>query len=168
MDYETTCAEILALFKVTGKEIPSEDSDMGRAVQILQEICDEHSHTIPTIEEGTEKDEAESEASEIFEALEEIEGNIGTDDFTLDFDGNEYRIISDSAIWNIYVEEIQQIVEDCYSDVLKLDKIPSWIAVEIDWEQTAKNAFVDGYGHTFSTYDGSEHEADRYWIFRTN
>ena len=102
------------------------------------------------------------------EAIETLRENInnGDDDFTLDFDGNEYRIISESAIWGIYVETIKEIVNDCYD--LKLDKLPSFIAVSIDWEKTAENAYVDGYGHTFSHYDHSEEEAAGYYIFRTN
>lgn len=102
------------------------------------------------------------------EAIETLRGIINQedDDFTFDFDGNEYRIISEGSIWDIYVEEIQQIVEDCYE--LNLDKIPDFIAVNIDWEKTAQNAFADGYGHTFSGYDGSEENAGGYYIFRTN
>ena len=92
--------------------------------------------------------------------------NNGEDDFTFDFDGNEYRIIHADSIWEIYVEEIKNIVESCYD--LKLDELPEFIAVKIDWEETAANAFNDGYGHTFSGYDGSEEEAAGYYIFRTN
>lgn len=176
MTYETYCSEILDLFRAAGKEVPHEDSDMGRAVQILQEICDTQSHTIPCTE-GNEQvaiEDAEQlenfllDTEHIFDALEEIEIHIGEDDFNLDFDGNEYRIISESDIWEIYVDAIKETVEDCYSDVINLDKIPSFIAVSIDWEQTAKNAYVDGYGHTFSSYDHSETEAAGYYIFRTN
>ena len=87
-------------------------------------------------------------------------------DFMLDFDGNEYRIISDGAIWDIYVETIKDIVNDCYE--LNLDKLPDFIAVNIDWERTAQNAYADGYGHIFSSYDGSEELAGGYYIFRTN
>ena len=102
------------------------------------------------------------------EAIAALRDNInqGIDDFTLDFDGNEYRIISEGVIWSIYVETIKYIVNDCYE--LKLDKLPDFIAVSIDWEQTARNAYVDGYGHTFSHYDHSEEEAAGYYIFRTN
>jgi hypothetical protein len=86
-------------------------------------------------------------------------------DFHIDIDGGEYRVINADAIWSIYVEAIQEITDDCY-DV----KAPSWLA--IDWEQTAENCFVDGYGHTFSSYDGSELECEfgeeNYFIFRTN
>lgn len=105
----------------------------------------------------------------IIEALNEISENM-SDDFSFDFDGNEYRIIHNMAIWDIYVETIKNIVEDCYSDVIKLDKIPSFIAVTIDWEVTAHNAYADGYGHTFASYDGEETTSDNgdYWIFRTN
>lgn len=102
------------------------------------------------------------------EAIKTLRGiiNQGDDEFNFDFDGNEYRIISEDSIWDIYVEEIQQIVEDCYE--LNLDKIPDFIAVNINWEKTAQNAFADGYGHTFSVYDGSEENAGGYYIFRTN
>lgn len=173
MTYATDNKEILALFSFLEKEIPHEDSDMGRAVQILQTICDKHSHTIPDPADYTDnpdgaKEDVESDASHIFEALDELESNIGTDDFTLDFDGNEYRLINDSDIWEIYRDEIQRTVEECYSDVIRPDKIPSFIAFSIDWEQTAKNAYADGYGHTFSSYDGSEEESAGYYIFRTN
>lgn len=163
MSYESNCSEILDLFRAAGKEVPTEDSNLGRAVQILQEICDTQDHTIPEVDA---EEDAEDYASDIFEALETLEGHIGDDDFTLDFDGNEYRIINDSDIWDIYVEEIKNTVEECYD--LKLDEVPSFIALSIDWEQTAKNAYADGYGHQFSGYDGSEAEAAGYYIFRTN
>lgn len=106
------------------------------------------------------------DCSEAREAIRELKEHMGEDDFTFDFDGNGYRLISDDAIWDIYVDEIKNIVNDCYE--LNLDKIPDFVAVSIDWEQTAKNAYVDGYGHTFSGYDGSECEAGGYYIFRTN
>jgi hypothetical protein len=122
--------------------------------EILECIVDEHNHTID-----------EEDTDSLIEALDVIESGLGGD-FTLDFDGNEYRIISDDCIWDIYRDEIQQIVEDCYE--LNLDKLPGFIAVKIDWEETAQNAFADGYGHTFSGYDGSEYEAGNHWIFRTN
>lgn len=123
-------------------------------IEILRAIIDSQSHRI-------DMDDAR-------EAIETLRDSInqGEDDFTFDFDGNEYRLISESAIWDIYVEEIKNIVEDCYE--LNLDKIPSFVAVSIDWEKTAQNAYVDGYGHTFSGYDGSEEEAGGYYIFRTN
>jgi hypothetical protein len=179
MSYESKCKEILDLFRASGKVvnedeqdeyrfIPHEDSNMGRAVQILQTICDSQSHTIPTADmsEYEDKDDMEGAFYDIFEALETIESNIG-DEFMLEFDGNEYRLIPEDIIWEVYKDEIQQLVEDCYSDVIKLDKIPNFIAVTIDWEQTAKNAYADGYGHTFSGYDGSEEESAGYYIFRT-
>lgn len=123
-------------------------------IAILRVIIDNYSHNITV--------------SDAREAIETLREKIGEDDFTFDFDGNEYRIIADSAIWEIYKDAIEETVEDCYGDVLNLDAIPAFIAVSIDWDQTAKNAYVDGYGHQFSSYDGSEYEAAGYWIFRTN
>lgn len=125
-------------------------------IAILRKIIDSQNHFINT-------DEAKEAINELKDQLE-----FGYDDFEFNFDGNEYRLIKESAIWDIYVETIKNIVEECYSDSINLDKIPSWIAVDIDWEQTAKNALADGYGHTFSSYDLSEEEAGGYYIFRTN
>lgn len=123
-------------------------------IAILRAIIESQSHYIDT-------DTAREAITELREKIEENEK-----DFSFDFDGNAYRIIHEAAIWGIYVEEIKNIVEECYD--LNLDKIPNFIAVSIDWQQTAKNAYVDGYGHTFSGYDGSECEAGGYCIFRTN
>jgi len=99
------------------------------------------------------------EARELVEKLE------NENDFYQEIDGEEYRFIRDSEIWDIYVEGIQEITEDAY-DI----KAPIWLA--IDWEKTAENCYVDGYGHHFNSYDGSEIEYDfddqSWWIFRTN
>lgn len=138
-----------------------------KAAPILAEIIDAYHSMGDFVDDECEPDESgyyEDNRQDIFDALESLD--CGDDDFTLDFDGNEYRIIKDSAIWEIYRDEIEQLVNDCYD--LKLDKLPPFIAVSIDWEETAKNAYADGYGHTFSWYDGQEYEAADHWIFRTN
>ena len=116
--------------------------------------------------EQQEEADIDSNDMELIELYETLESEIDNNDFTIEFDGNEYRIISDSSIWEIYVEEIKTIVEDCYD--LNLDKVPDFIALSVDWEQTAKNAYADGYGHTFAGYDGEESEAAGFYIFRTN
>lgn len=120
-------------------------------IEIIRAIINEHNHYI-------DMDQAR-------EAIKTLRDDLA-DDFTFYFEGNEYRIIADSAIWDIYRDEIQNIVKECYD--LKLNDIPDFVAFEIDWEQTARNAYSDGYGHTFSSYDHSEIEARGYWIFRTN
>lgn len=125
---------------------------MKQHIKVLREIIDQHSHNLSM--------------TDAREAIETLREKMGEDDFSFELDGNEYRIISESEIWDIYVEEIKNIVNDCYD--LKLDQVPAFIALSIDWEETAKNAYVDGYGHTFSSYDGSECEAGGYYIFRTN
>ncbi len=140
-------SEIVAAYKIDNPEFTIDDG----MVAVLQTVCDSQSHNV--------------DSDSIIAALEELDSN-KADDFRLDFDGNEYRIISEDAIWDIYVDEIKQIVEECYD--LKLDSVPNFVALSIDWEKTAKNAYADGYGHTFSGYDGSEEEAGGYYIFRTN
>jgi hypothetical protein len=221
MSFETAHKAILDLFRIAGKEVPTEDSNTGRAIQVMQSICDAHSHSIPDADDIKDEMIAELEdenwfifpgnaacnpyaqiknslvhiesdniydvickayaeagldlqtpvEEDFFEALETLENEMNSnDDFTFEFDGNEYRLINsdENVIWPIYRDAIQETVEECYSDVIKLDKIPSFIAVSIDWELTARNAYVDGYGHQFSTYDGSEEEAAGWYIFRTN
>ena len=120
---------------------------------LLQDIADNYSHNLESLD-----------ADEIEEALSTLDEN--EDDFTIDFDGNEYRIIYDAQIWDTYVKTIKDVVNDSYD--LKLDKLPSFIAVDIDWDQTATNCFVDGYGHTFASYDGEELNSGDYWVFRVN
>lgn len=123
-------------------------------IEILRAIIDSQNHRVDCI---TVKEALYSLRTALLNA---------PSDFIFDFDGNEYRIISEDAIWNIYVETIRDIVHNCYE--LNLDKLPDFIAFNIDWEKTAKNAYADGYGHTFSSYDGSEELAGGYYIFRTN
>lgn len=91
-------------------------------------------------------------------------------DFCIELDGKEYRFIDDKYIWDIYVEEIQSVTEECYLNDINTDNL-WWIA--IDWEKTAQNCFdADGYGHHFASYDGEELEimlnGDLYYFFRTN
>jgi hypothetical protein len=161
----------------------------SEAIDILVEILENHDHSLSEpcefIQDIGEWDseesmlealqeyqeEMQSEYSELIEALETLDSKTdftegADDDFYFDYDGNEYRVISESSIWDIYVEEIRYIVTDCCD--LRLDNIPDFVAMQIDWEQTAKNAYVDGYGYTFSGYDGSELETKNYYIFRTN
>ena len=110
---------------------------------------------------------------ELFDNLADYE-----DDFYIDNGRSEsYRFICDTAIEDIHVEEVKELVQDCYLAGTKLDDYP-WI--EINWEDTAENLRrSDGYGHHFNHYDGLEEEYDfsdasgsgvkfSYWIFRTN
>lgn len=101
---------------------------------------------------------------EIKEIEEELAGG-DYEDFHAEIDGEEYRFIHEDFIWDIYKDTIKEIAEDCY-DL----KLPKWLAV--NWEETAENCYQDGFGHTFSTYDGSEREYMigniLYYIFRTN
>lgn len=98
--------------------------------------------------------------------VREIKKSLNSDnDFCADIDGQEYRFIHSEVIWDLYVEGIREVTEDCY-DL----KAPDWLV--IDWEETAQNTFADGYGHHFNHYDGNELECTfdevDYYIFRTN
>lgn len=97
---------------------------------------------------------------ELHDNLIDLESANNFDDFTFEFDGNDYRIISDDSIETIYREEMEDIIKDCYD----LSNIPNFI--EIDWDKTIENCSHDGYGNHFSSYDGSEIECQGYYIFR--
>ena len=59
------------------------------------------------------------------------------DDFYVDNGRSEsYRFISDSAIEDIHIESVKDLVTDCYLAGTDLDDYP-WI--EIDWAETAEN-----------------------------
>ena len=73
------------------------------------------------------------------------------------------------------VEELKNEIENSEDFYIKIDGqeyrfISEFIA--IDWEETAKNCLVDGYGNTFASYDGDEiehhFEGELYHIFRIN
>jgi hypothetical protein len=139
-----------------------------KAAEVLANIIEEN-HSI----EDFIYDHAQGEDTDSRDQLQDFIDSFDESDAdqSIDFDGNEYRIIAAGSIWEIYRDEIEQIVTDCYD--LKLDKIPDFIAFSIDWERTAQNAFVDGYGHTFSSYDHSEIEVSingttEFHVFRTN
>ena len=74
----------------------------------------------------------------------------------------DLRIISKSDIDDIYYNSTVDLIKDCYD--LSDKKIPSFI--EIDWDKTVQNCKVDGFGHHFSGWDGSEYETENYYIFK--
>ena len=99
------------------------------------------------------------------EYIDTIENAIESDSSTIELDGMEFRLINEDAIREIYQDEQEELIKDCYFPNLK--EIPWWL--EIDWEKTVDNVLnSDGYGNHFSTYDGGELYTDGFYIFRTN
>ena len=98
---------------------------------------------------------------EVMQLCLDLSENID-DDFWFDFPSGEMRIISKKVIDELWTESLIEQIQDCY----ELDSVPSF--VEIDWEKTADNCKIDGMGHHFSSYDGSENETENYYLFRTN
>ena len=100
--------------------------------------------------------------SEAKDALDDI-ATKECDDFWFELDGYEFRIIAASQIDQIWTDSLIEQIQDCYDG---LNDLPEF--VEIDWEATAENCKVDGMGHHFSSYDGSEHESSNFHYFLTN
>lgn len=152
-------SDVASLFYVSLTPEEFQNDDWQLYCSILAELINQGDHDIDTIDYDS-----------IREGLENIAEAYKGDEFYFEFDGAEYRYIHGSDIWGIYVEEIKNIVEDCYSNVLKFDKIPAFIAVSVDWEATAHNAYADGYGHAFAAYDGEEIHSStgNFHLFRVN
>ena len=89
----------------------------------------------------------------------EIEDDFYIDGLWYECGSREIRIIRTSEIENIYYDSTVDLIKDCYN----LD-LPSFI--EIDWDATVENCKVDGFGHHFSSWDGSEHETKNFYYFK--
>ncbi len=100
-------------------------------------------------------------AREVIEAYESARNDC---DFTVDTSEGEYRFIEEDSIERIHREEMETLVDDCY---LSDKNIPEIIKRYFDYDSFARDARrFDGYGHHFSSYDGSEYEIDSYYMFR--
>jgi len=67
--------------------------------------------------------------------VREIERYIESEnDFYVEIDGQEYRFIHENVIWDIYVDGIKDLTEECY---LVNDGAKQWW-IAIDWEKTAE------------------------------
>lgn len=125
---------------------PKQSSDEARS--ILAEICSEAGDSL-----------SYTDAKDYLLELDDLL----KDDFCFNCEGAEYRIICYIAMDEIYEEEIKRICLDCYDM-----NLPKFFTDNcINWDEVARICLQDGYGHTFSTYDGSELQADGYYIFRT-
>lgn len=107
------------------------------------------------------------------EIIDNLNGNTSSswndeNDFCIDsLACGEVRIINKGAIDEIWHDSLIEQIKDCY-DLSALDDLPSFISIDIDWDQTAENCKEDGLGHHFAGYDHQEHSTDTHYIFRTN
>ena len=104
------------------------------------------------------------------EFKELLEMMVNNNDFIFEFkNGEEYRIINDEVIYEIYCDEQEETLLDVYPHIFK--DLPWW--VELNLDKTINNILdADGYGNLFASYDGEEHEVtlekELYHFFRTN
>ena len=96
--------------------------------------------------------------------LQELCEKLDDADFQIELGGAEYRFIDDDSIEDIFAESVRDMIEDCY--ITK--DMPNFLVNHLDWDGIVGDFMVDGYGHHFSGYDGSENEVTGYYIFRTN
>lgn len=98
--------------------------------------------------------------------MEEYESASNDRDFTVETDEGEYRFIHEDEIESIHLEEIENLVDDCY---LSDKNIPEIVKQYFDYNSFAHDCRLsDGYGHHFSSYDGSEENNGKYFMFRVN
>ena len=98
-------------------------------------------------------------ASEVIEACDSLEDS---EYFTLA--GEEYRVLHDDDIFDVYLNAFKDHLRDCYNQ----GDLPPFL--KIDWVASALDVIAsDGYAAHFSSYDWSTHiEVGRYNLFRTN
>ena len=114
-------------------------------------------------DEITKEVEVDAETDEISQLADLLDAGA---DFCWEVCGKEYRLIHENAIEEIHRDEVRDLTEECFLGGCDMDK-NWWIA--IDWDKTAENVRQsDGYGHHFSSYDGSEEFVSPWYIFRTN
>ena len=100
------------------------------------------------------------EIKEVIKAIKES-NDIKNDDFYIECNGVEIRIIYIDSVESIWEEGLEELLKDCYT-------IPDFLANYIDYDAWVKDCKFDGMGHYFSGYNGSEHESKNYHYFRTN
>lgn len=119
----------------------------------------------------TDSDNQDYTFRELVELMQGIKNKIeeGETDFYLDeLACGEVRVVCKSVIGETWHEELIQTVKDCYDFAETLENLPSCVACDIDWDQTAENCKVDGMGHHFAGYDHEEHSTNTHYIFRTS
>ena len=96
--------------------------------------------------------------------IDEIRDKMNSeDDFYIDsLPCGAVRIIGDGALDQIMQEELIERLKECY----ELSDLPDFVV--IDWNQTAENCKGTDMSHHFAVYDGEEHNAQGFSIFRTN
>ena len=115
----------------------------------------------------------------------------GDNDFNIDFDGREYRVISNDEIASVMADELSgdEYMLGCFNAYFLSDiiGIPSdavqkiqgadcfealGMIIAADDEKLGKlvDEYIraDGAGHHFSTYDGSETDAGDFTVFCVN
>lgn len=90
-------------------------------------------------------------------------------DFVVELNEGEYRIIHDNAIDDIFDREIRELADECY-DIEGIKKKMGNVGryFTFDYDSFVRDCRYDGYGHHFSSYDGSEESVGPWNIFRVN
>lgn len=117
----------------------------------------------------SEEGSTDLQYSEIKAYMEELSDNLEQEnDFIFEFEGVEHRIIHNSVIDEIALEEIEDSLKECYHEVNKLlAEAPPYLFISVDWEQSAQYCLdADGYGHHFNHWNGEEKLIGPFYIFR--
>ena len=96
--------------------------------------------------------------------MDAYESTRNYNDFTVETEEGEYRFIDEDVIESIHRDEVETFVDDCY---LSDKNVPKMIKQYFDYDSFARDCRLsDGYGHHFSSYDGSEEQNGDYFMFR--
>lgn len=91
----------------------------------------------------------------------------GYSDTCYEAEGAEYLVLTDYEADELHDEQLEYYIEECI-----MPEIPEYLRCYFDDERWKNDAEMDGRGHSISSYDGCEYEAEVngevYYIYRTN
>lgn len=91
----------------------------------------------------------------------------GYNEQTIEHDGAEYLVVTDSEADDMWEESLDNYIDECI-----LPELPEWVQNYFDDEGWKSDARHDGRGNSLSSYDGFENEENfegtTYYIYRMN
>lgn len=99
------------------------------------------------------------------EQINQLRENLDNEkDFYLELEtGEEFRLIDEKFIDDIFEDSVIQLVEDCY-----FTKDNEFLQRYFDYDKFVQDCKMDGFWTHFNSYDWSEEFFDWYYIFRIN
>lgn len=156
-NYENSKETLKEILEESGKGLAY--SEIKEVLENLKELDEDKHEILDGIYNYQDLDA--NDYIELIEVLANERLNLDGYDY-IELAGLEIRVILGTDIDEIWTEELENLLQDNYN-------IPDFLVNYIDWDKWVRDCkLYDGEGHHFSSYDGSEHNTENFWYFRTN